>query len=517
MAEILFSTTPVKVLKNAARVGVPKRGFLALAVCLLAMNSYAQTSDKNKQLSKQNTKAIAKNELKLEASELATPQTRSDLLSSSSSTRHRAYGHVRLEGMKYFTELPENPKLTYSQFLSGQLSYVGESDWIENAADVSAGTFFSQNLSHFVVHELYTSPRTKNFRGYVGRKKNSWSEMDHEWNLGIWQPYYELDALRPESQGLTGAFLDVNRDDWQVLGFVTPLFIPSLGPDVREEGGGLVADSRWYHAPTRQVGFSNSNPMIITYKLSIPEAAKLASHGGYAFMARAGNKDDGLWAVSSYGYKPVNQLLLKRNIKVATTSTVGVIVSPDVTYHSVASADVGYTQGNVRATLSYMQDTPEEKLPDPDWAIQRLYGVRAYSAAIDWTIPQFLSRSILFELNYLKVDGGNIQDIVSDGSMDDINLYDQRLKFTDAFKVKVQGELVRINRRPLVTKFSYLYDQAQKGSMVNTEFLYYPTQEWALVVGADTLGADETTTKTSGFLNQYRANDRVYGGMTYVF
>jgi len=515
MAEILFPTTPVKALKNAARVGVPKLGLLSLAVLLLASLCFAETAAPDKKLSQQNTKAIAKNELKIEAADIATSQTRSDLLSSSAS-RHRAYGHVRLEGMKYFTELPENPKLTYSQFLSGQLSYVGESDWIENAADVSAGTFFSQNLSHFVVHELYTSPRTQDYRVYVGRKKNSWSEMDREWNLGIWQPYYELDALRPESQGLTGAFLDINRENWQILGLVTPIFIPSLGPDVREEGGGLVADSRWYHAPPRQVDFANNNPMIISYKLSIPEAAKLASHGGYAMMARAGNKEKGFWAVSSYGYKPVNQLLLKRNIKVAIESA-GVIVSPEVTNHTVASADIGYTHGNVRTILSYVQDQPEEKLPDPDWAIQKLSSVRAYSASIDWTIPKFLSRSILVELNYMRVDGGEIQDIVSDGTKDDIKLYDQRLKFTNAVKVKVQGELARINSRPLVTKFSYLYDESQKGSMVNTEFLYYPSPEWAFVVGADTLGADETTTKTSGFLNQYRANDRVYGGMTYVF
>ncbi|WP_413290986.1 transposase [Bdellovibrio sp. HCB337] len=512
MAEIRFSTSPVKALNSTARVGVPRQVFLVLAVYLLAALLFGKAFAAPAKGKAKGTKVASASSVAIEP----LPQLKTDILTDNQKSKHRAYGHVRLEGMKYFTELPDNPKLNYSQFLSGQLSYVGENDWIENAADVSAGTFFSQNLSHFVVHELYTSPRTSSFRAYVGRKKNNWSEMDHDWNLGVWQPFYELDSLRPEEQGLTGAFLDVNRENWQILGFVTPMFIPSMGPDVREEGGGLVADSRWYHAPSRTVDFASS-PMIITYKLSIPETAKLASHGGYAMMARAGNKESGAWAVASYGHTPVNQLLLKRNIKVAMTNDVGVIVSPDVTYHNVASADLGYTHGNVRGTLSYMRDDPEEKLPDPDWAIQKLSGIRAYSASLDVTIPSFLSRSIMMQLNYLRVEGGKIQDIVSDGTADDINLYDQRLKFTNAVKVKVQGELVRIYRRPLVTKFSYLYDQEQKGSMVNTEFLFYPSQEWALVMGADFLGAEENTTKTSSFLNQYRANDRVYGGMTYVF
>lgn len=488
MAEIRFSTSPVKALIQTARVGVPVLKFLQLAVYLLAATSHAKTLSQLRSEIRKNSKA-----------------------------EHRTYGHLRFEGMSYFTELPENPSLTYSQFLSGQLSYIGQNEWIENAADLSAGTFFSKNQSHFGVQELYTSPRTTRIRFSLGRKKHSWNEMDREWNLGVWQPYYELDALRPELQGLTGAFLDVNQDDWQVLGFASPLFIPSMGPNVREEGGSLVADSRWYHSPPRQVEFSDNKPLIITYKLSIPEAAKLASHGGYALMGRAGNTERGAWAVSSVGYLPMNQLLLKRNIRVAPSSTAGVIVSPEVTYHSVFSTDLGYTHENLRVTLSYMQDDPREKRPEPDWAIQKLYGIRAYSAGVDWTIPRFFSRSLFVELHYLHVEGGQIQDIVSDGSADELNLYEQRLKFTKALRVKLQGELARLYRRPLVTKFSYLYDQDQKGSMINTEFLFYPNQEWALVMGADFLGAEENGATASRFLNQYRANDRIYGGMTYVF
>ncbi|MGZ3744836.1 MAG: transposase [Pseudobdellovibrionaceae bacterium] len=479
-----------------------------LTVYLLGAVSFAQESS-----SQSSFRSSAK-------SEEIFPQLHSELLSDilkKKKAKHRVNGQLRIEGMKYFTEIPETPQLTYSQFLSGQLSYSGETDWLENAADVSGGTFFSQNQSHFVVHELYTSPRTQDYRVYVGRKKNVWNEADNEWDLGVWQPYFELDALRPEKQGLTGLFVDINRNDWQILGMVTPIFIPSLGPDIHEENGGLVADSRWYHAPSRQADLLSNKPTPITYKLSIPETAQLAAHGGYAFMARAGNKDRGPWVDSSYGYMPVNKLLLKRNVKYQINQDVGVIVSPDINYHSIFSADMGYTQGNVRWTLSFLQDHPEEKFPDTDWAIQKLYGIQAYAAGVEWTIPKFFSRLISLQLHYLRVNGGEIQDIDSDGTPDDLNLYDQRLKFTDAVKVKMQGELARIYHRPLVLKFSYLYDREQKGSMVNTEFMFYPLQEMAFLLGGDFLGTADDTIKPSGFLNQYRANDRVYGGMTYVF
>lgn len=498
MAEIRFSCSSVK--RYVAPRGTLTRKTLSLTVSLLVLFSFSKASAKSSDA----------------GSLTPLPKLTSEALVQEKA-KHRVYGHLRLEGMKYFTELSDAPNLTYSQFLSGQLSYIGETSWLENAADISAGTFFSLNQSHLVVHELYSSPRTKDYRVYVGRKKNNWSEADHDWNLGVWQSSFELDSLRPEEQGLTGVFFDVNREQWQVMALVTPVFIPSLAADVREENGGLVADSRWYHAPSRQAEVINDKPTPITYQLSIPEAAQLAGHGGYAMFGRMGNREKGFWMASSAGYTPVNQLLLKRNVKYQINSDVGVIVSPDVTYHSVFSADAGYTAGNTRATVSYIQDNPQVKTPDPDWAIQKLSGLRAYSAGLEWTVPKFFSRSILMQVSYLRVDGGTIQDIGNDGNPDDLNLYDQRLKFTNALRMKLQGELARLFRRPLVTKFSYLYDQDQRGSMVNTEFLFYPSQEWALVMGADFLGTDDETYKPSGFLNQYRANDRVYGGMTYVF
>lgn len=427
------------------------------------------------------------------------------------------YGQIRMEGMQYLTAIPEAPQLTYSQLLSARLSGLKETSWMDFAADISGGTFFTRGQSHFVVSEAYVASKGSHFRAFAGRKKMAWSELDRRWQLGLWQPKFAIDTLRPEEQGLTGLFLDYNTSGWELVGFATPLFIPSMGPDIREEGGGLVSDSRWYRAPSRDYDFNN-NINTIQYQLDIPDAAKLIDNGGAAFMGRLGNKEQGPWVVVSAGYLPVNELILKRkNFKDISEEKVDVTVSPDVTPHVVKSIDVGYSKGRMKASLSYLEDDPVEKRPDPDWSIQKLEAIKAYAAAFDFSLSDIFTKTLAFQLEYLKVDGGGIQDILADGTADDFTMFDERLKFTNALSFRVEGQLASLFRRPLVTRFKYLYDYDQRGSLLNTEFLYYPSQKWAVVVGGDVLGVQDEGSDPSSFLNQYRANDRFYGGMTYVF
>ncbi len=430
----------------------------------------------------------------------------------------QVYGQIRMEGMQYLTELPESPQLTYSQLISARLTGFKETTWMDFAFDVSGGTFLTRGQSHLVVHELYSSTQGSNAtKGFVGRKKKDWSELDRRWQMGLWQPKFAIDALRPEEQGLTGFFVDHVKPNFEFVAFGTPIFIPSMGPDIREERGGLVSDSRWYRAPSRDYDFNNRINKI-QYALNIPETAKLVGNGGIALMGRVGDKENGPWFSAGSGYIPVNELLLKRkNFKDISTDKVDVTVSPDVIYHSLLSLDFGYSQSSFKATVSYLIDDPVEKKAEVDWSVQTLEPLRAYGASLDFSLSNFLNKTLAVQLDYLRVEGGGIVDKLSDGGPDDFTLFDQRTHFTNAFSVRLEGQLATFFKRPFVTRFKYLYELEQKGSLLNSEFLYYPNQKWAVVLGGDVLGVRDATSKSSRFINEYRANDRVYGGMTYVF
>jgi hypothetical protein len=70
-----------------------------------------------------------------------------------------------------------------------------------------------------------------------------------------------------------------------------------------------------------------------------------------------------------------------------------------------------------------------------------------------------------------------------------------------------------------MSSIKYLREFDQKGTLINSEFTYYPQTSIALILGADIIGVDDSseTNKDGRFLNQFRANDRFYGGMSYVF
>jgi hypothetical protein len=427
------------------------------------------------------------------------------------------HGQIRVEGMQYLTALPEVPDLTRSQLLSTRINLTKETSWFNFFTDTSAGTFFTKGQSHVMVHEAFMETHGSPAKVSLGRKKKEWSEVDRRWNLGLWQSVYTMDALRPEQAGLTGLFLEYEKAGWEILLFGTTINIPNLGPDVREDKGGLAADTRWYRPPSRNYDF-NSNINIISYKLNVPDQLEIIKNGGVAFMSRFGHKEHGPWIVFSAGYLPVNELILQRAAyKSVSSDKVDVTVTPKLTQHKIGSLDMGYTFKKMKASISYLQDDPNVKLPDEDMSIQKLNPIQVFAAAIDFSLSNIFQIPVDLQLETIKAMGGDIQDITSNGNPDSFTMFDSRMKFTDAAQIKIEGLLGTIQQRPVKTSIQYIYDYIQRGSLLKTEIQFYPYPKWTLVLGGDVLGVQDENYNKSAFLNEFRANDRVYGGMTHVF
>lgn len=434
-----------------------------------------------------------------------------------SSERTNVFGQVRFESLQYLTTLNDAPQLTYSQFLSGKItatSYVPDPGRINWVADISAGTFFSLKQSYYSVQEIYVSTHfDERAQVSFGRKKHNWSEIDRVWAFGLWQPRYNIDALRPEDNGLTGLFFDYKSDRFQFLAFGSTIFIPTVGPEIREEDGQLKADNRWYRPPSRQSG-----KISLSYDLETGDILSLLRQESYALKVRVGLEDEGPWASLAGGRKPINDIAFERCLRcVSATSEAEFVVGPRVTHHQVFSADVGYNWQSVKASLSYFEDHPDSILPPADYAVQKFDPIKIYAGQVEYSTRDFFNRTLQFQAAYLKSAGGDITDIESEGQASEVTLFPSRYRFSNAASVSVLGELTSVQSRPLVSKLEYTREFDQKGSIFGLELQYQWNRAWSYLVGFDALMVDDSTSTSDDFINIYRANDRVFAGASYVF
>lgn len=439
-------------------------------------------------------------------------------------SRHSVEGYLRFEGMKYQSSIPDKSRLDQSLLVSAQLKAQANSEAGRLGLDLAVGKYVDFDGSQYSVHELYSSAFGNGYRTQfsIGRKIEFWSQLDQDWQLGMWQPKSLFDSLRPEDSGLTGVFFRHQEGDSEILAFASSIFVPTMGPEIKQKNGSLVADSRWYHSPSSTFPLFGKQTRIV-YSLDTPELTKLINHSGFGLRFKMGSNSGGLWVSANAGHKPMNSLLLKYKQKLflpeQDPQTGEVSISPDVGYHQLWGADVGYRfSKSLLAAISYIEDRPESKTPEAPYVIQNPKAMKGFSFHLEdnFELP-FLAEAITLTGNYLRILGGEILDYDNAGASQGA-IFDQRFNFTNAASLRTDMSTYVFGRR-LMSSLKYMREFDQHGSLLNGEFNFYPQKSLALIVGADILGVDngQDSDVDTRFLNQFRANDRVYGGLSYVF
>ena len=446
-------------------------------------------------------------------------------------------GDLKYEFTQYTVSKESDPRLNQSQLTQADLHGNFEGPTSETHIDFLAGRYVDLNYSFYAVQDLNTgvnfkSSETSKVKISVGRKQEFWSEADHNWQLGLWQPKFNVDPLRPIDQGLTGVFLQADNGNWQFLSYASPIFIPTQNPDISEKNGSLVSSSRWTQSPSSSGEVLNKDTRFV-YSLSVPEVSKLVSKPGAGMRLRYGGEQPGFWSSVNFARKPINSLFIKYDYNLliqSAGSQADIAVSPVVSYHRLYGADTGWRFGDsTNVSLSYLQDEPETDNPEnninadtgeptTDWIQQKPGALRIYTAhAATMAKVPYVIDPVGFSLDYLKAVEDKTEDIDANGNIRGA-LFPYRLYFTNAvsFKTTVTS---RIYHRKIATSFQYLRDFEQSGSLWTLISQYYVSRNVAVHAGVDILGSDDgsETNTDQHFLNQFRANDRVYGGLTYVF
>jgi hypothetical protein len=435
-------------------------------------------------------------------------------------------GEIKFEGTKYQSSIPENSKLDQSLSASAHLKIGMDTELTQSVFDISGEKYIDWGSSEFSVRELYTSTTFNEAKSQasLGRKVEFWSQADSDWHLDLWQPNQIFDGLRPEQQGLTGAFYRHQEGSIETLAFASPIFIPTLGPDIKNDNGSLSADSRWYRSPSSTFKLFDQERKIV-YSLNVPNLEELISKPGAGLrLVIGGRTSGGPWAATGYAYKPMNKLLVKYDKKLTSSEegedTGNAPLFPVVGYHSLFSADLGYKFASSQVVLSYLTDQPQEvdQASDAPYIIQRPAPAKVYSAMAETELELgFLNNPLGVSVGYLRIDGGDIADYDAQNRHQGA-VFKQRFIFTHA--AQIQAEIrTDIKDRKLISRFRYLREFEQRGIITSGELTYFPVHTIGVTLGADVLGVDkgDSSNTSEGFLNEFRANDRVYAGLSYVF
>ncbi len=363
---------------------------------------------------------------------------------------------------------------------------------------------YEQKELDYNLSEVYTSWEDNNWRISLGRKKIIWSQIDRDWSLGLWEPRYRSNYIKPKAQGLTGLFVERIRPQVRWVAFFSPAFIPDHGPIIREREGNIESRNPWFQSPPKkfQLGTGVSK---INYKTIHPDLESLLIKPSHGVLLEFGGKD-GWWMRGAYGMKPANQLLLsyRPRLKIREKPLIEVTLLPRFFQEEVVSGDLGYRfSDSTTASISYIQERLV-KTEFEEYFVNQVYNnSKGYSVDVSME-----KRNWSGSLSYLTISGGESRE--EGYSFSDEPIFFGRFNYQNAVKIHFKRLLGQST-----LKMTWLRDLSQKGTVTVIDFIHRIGTKWDVFAGLELLSAEAKS--RTGFISRYTENDRIFGGMTYVF
>jgi hypothetical protein len=350
----------------------------------------------------------------------------------------------------------------------------------------------------------------------LGRKIVTSSQLDQVFNLGLMNPELTQDFITYQQQGLTGFHQDIDAKMWGIQLGILPVYLPNQGPSVKELNGKIESSNRWVKKPPTQFAFNDSNKEII-YSVQYDEVSKLILTPGVLAQIRFGEMNNKLHSIVSFSKKPMNEPVLERET-FADLDIVGKVnLVPNVIYDDLFTVDLRYQDRNFKSAVSYISDRPENKTARSFYSIQNLQPITGYSFFAEYELPHFKARSVTLGFAIADFFGGEIRDINADGSENIFTFTKQRMQYQKPLQLYVRSDLFSVSGMSSRGDLKWLYDREQKGSLLSAQIHIPAMRTLEAHLGFDILGTEQQQKEDYGFLQQFQANDRVYGGLEYVF
>lgn len=347
---------------------------------------------------------------------------------------------------------------------------------------------------------------------YLGRKRYDWNALDSYWSLGLYQPRFRWDYLNERENGLVGLFGGFESEMVQATAYFSPIYVPEQGAPFQFTGGNCRSASPWFSCPNSTILVFNQ-PTTVRFSLETPPVSKIISHPGGGATLRLGKKN-GWFTRGSFAHKPINQFLLSFEGSYShAESDVPAIIRPRTLYHSLFGLDLGWNSPRHSVTASGMFERPYRDETPSNWNTQET--TQAWITGITARTQPFNNLKFTrFELSYLHRNGGNAADrgtFINSG----LNTFEPRYAFQNAFSFAVFSPINDDWARRFLLSGKFVVDTVNDGNILIGDIYYSPFRACFLNLGIDVLGSNNTS--PVDFIARYQRNDRLRGGLTYVF
>jgi len=387
------------------------------------------------------------------------------------------------------------------------------------------GVVQAEDEFYFAVPEAYVQPRkiAPGFNLTVGRQKRRWSYLDEEFQLGVWQPQVRWDYLAPKQQGLLGVFFDWSLSPYVRFTFLTsPFFLPDQGPNFRLRDGRFTSANRWFVAPHSGVRMFNNTQFAsdapLYFELDRPSEEEVIMNSTVGFGIQVQGSGP-YWTQINYAYKPRNQIHLGiecvQCVKIPQTE-VRALIHTKVVKHHVLTWESGFDRVDDRAWLSVTGDLPQQSGFPETYAESELNTMIIAGGAYQhylgkWVKPSWMQYSYMRTHVFRRSNGNSLV------ASNDVQSSGDRYHLSEVVAVDWRIQLHSQARDRLNWRNRYMYSVPEKGGVL-TSNLDWTVNDVTWTLGFDVLGADVAPdSKNAGMVSKYRANDRVYGGVSYVF
>lgn len=417
-------------------------------------------------------------------------------------------------------------------FLSGDLNLEAQTPGFNYKLNPMAqGAFEAQDEFYFGVPEAYIEPRKlgPDLGLTIGRRKRAWSKLDEEFNLGIWQPQLRWDYLAPVQQGLTGVFFDWSVGPRTKLTFFTsPLSVPDQGPQFELTNGQFESANRWFVQPQSRVqlfggtAFSSEAPLY--FEIDQPTEEELIMHSSFGLGARHEFEGTPFWVALNYAYKPRNQIHLgiecQNCLNIGSPNTaaeVTAVIHPKIVKHHVATLETGFERADERGWISVTGDIPRESDFPEAYEEAPLNPMVIGGVGFEHYIGALVSKPSWLQYSYMRRWEFERPRDASLFSQDQVESSLDRYPFKEIAALQWKILLMQKNKSRLSMRHRYNYSVPERGGWLSSG-LEWNRGVMTLGFGLDILGAEvDANSADAGLFSRYRANDRVFGGLSYVF